>query len=301
MSNIHNLNTPANPFNLDESTLTFPVTTRPLYGYDMKTQKANLPVDNHKGVYRAIDGQAVNLGVVGNKYKLLHNRDAYEAAENGFMRNLNAGQLEGAYVSEREAFNGGWTERVYTFPAIGDQIASMGGVVSKVGYQARLQNSYDGSASLRLITGMIDFYCDNGMILGSMIGQSKRRHTSGLTPQYVGGVITASLSNLRDEIERLQEMNRKVIGWDDTAKFIDSCFSERRAEKILDRVSVERTERGPTVWALVSALTYYASHNSLEFSVRDTGQDNVAKTLAGRADEVANIINGPSFRELMAA
>jgi len=290
-----------NPFDLDNSELTFPVTTRPLYGFNQKTEKADIHVPNHVGVFRAMDNMPMNLGVVGNKYKLVSNRSVYEAAETGFMDTLTPAQLDGAKVTERASFNGAWSERVYTFPAIGDQLQSLGGAKSNIGFQARVQNSYDGSSSLRMVTGFIDFYCDNGMVLGSMIDQSKRRHTSGLTPEYVKSVITMATGNVQQEMARLQEMNNSVVDNDKVLAFFKSVFSEQRADRMMDQYKDEVVTRGHTVWSVYSAMTFYASHNSSAFPVRETGNDNVARTLANRSDEVATIANGTGFRQLLAA
>jgi hypothetical protein len=69
----------------------------------------------------------------------------------------------------------------------------------------------------------------------------------------------------------------------------------------LERFAVEAVERGATVWALRSALTFYASHNSPSFAVRNTGQDSAAAVLYGRENEVASLFSGAGWRELLAA
>ena len=64
---------------------------------------------------------------------------------------------------------------------------------------------------------------------------------------------------------------------------------------------MESQERGQTVWALRSALTYYASHNSTAFGVRNTGTDSEAAVLYGRENEISSLFAGASWRELLAA
>ena len=54
------------------------------------------------------------------------------------------------------------------------------------------------------------------------------------------------------------------------------------------------------MWALRSALTFYASHDSANFSLRDTGNDHNASTLYSREEEVRKVVNSNEFKALAA-
>lgn len=52
-------------------------------------------------------------------------------------------------------------------------------------------------------------------------------------------------------------------------------MSERKAARMSERVVTEMLDRGRNAYAVLSAFTYYSSHNSVEFPVKVTGNDNV--------------------------
>ena len=75
----------------------------------------------------------------------------------------------------------------------------------------------------------------------------------------------------------------------------------RKVSNVMAQFEAEAAERGRTVWALYSALTNYASHNSERFGVRNSGNvDNTAVTLDGREREVARIVDGDAFQRVAA-
>ena len=78
-------------------------------------------------------------------------------------------------------------------------------------------------------------------------------------------------------------------------------MSERKAERLLDRAARECADRGFNVYALTSAFTFYSSHNSEEFPIRNTGNDNIATTLSDRQSEVTRWVQSAPFQALLAA
>ena len=76
-------------------------------------------------------------------------------------------------------------------------------------------------------------------------------------------------------------------------------MSGNRIKKMMEQLDLEAQQRGMTIWALYSALTYYSSHNSERFGVRNSANvDNVAETLDAREREVSRIIEHPAMQAL---
>jgi hypothetical protein len=70
---------------------------------------------------------------------------------------------------------------------------------------------------------------------------------------------------------------------------------------MMDQFDTEAASRGRTVWALYSALTFYSSHNSERFGVRNSGNvDNEAVTLDQREREVSRVIGSDAWARLAA-
>ena len=290
-----------NPFPpLSESENVFPVVTRPLQGIGKHDEQ--LPAPDHKGVYRVMDGEPVNLGVVGIGHKLITNKAVYETAEEGFLNKLTPAQLKGATITDYDAKQGAWSRRLYTFPGIGTQIESLGGTTSRMGWTMSFTNAYDGSSSLRCITGWLDFFCTNGMESWLDRVASFKRHTASLTTEYVEGRVGVALDNIQDEVRRLQLFARTELTADQAEEFFLAEFSEARSKKLMEQFEEEVSNRGASVWALVSAMTFMSSHNSDLFRARQaTRHDTSARTLANRADEVTKIMAGDRFERLLAA
>jgi len=75
-------------------------------------------------------------------------------------------------------------------------------------------------------------------------------------------------------------------------------MSERRAERLLERYKYEAADRGPTVWALFSALTYFGSHTGEAFPMRTTGEDHAAHTMHKREMQVKQWVDHPLFKSV---
>ena len=155
-----------------------------------------------------------------------------------------------------------------------------------------------------MLTGLIDFYCSNGMIDGAYMGKKLRRHTSGLDLEAFRPTLEGSVIRMYEHIDECQAMSQIQV---DDARVEDllktGCqFSPQLAKKLYEQFREEVSARGRTAWAVYSALTYWASHGAADnqFSVRRIGNDNVSRTLADRELKVAKIVAGLDWQELAA-
>ncbi len=101
----------------------------------------------------------------------------------------------------------------------------------------------------------------------------------------------------------MREWTGTSLTWsqiEDTVRALPSV-SDKKAEKHLERAARECADRGFNVYALTSAFTFYSSHNSDEFPIRQTGNDNVSTTLSDRQVEVSRWIKSEPFLALLAA
>ena len=85
---------------------------------------------------------------------------------------------------------------------------------------------------------------------------------------------------------------------------IDSLpgMSKRRGKKLKEQFLLEVSTRGSNMWALASALTYYASHNSPSFPVKGSAaNDNETKALLVRGRQVTRWLESKQFQSLAQA
>jgi hypothetical protein len=152
-----------------------------------------------------------------------------------------------------------------------------------------------------LYIGAIDFYCKNGMIIGEH-DVYYHRHTSGLKLTDVVKVVRGAIDVFYKQADIWRAWRNRKLTDAEVADFVHNHagFSERRASAIMRQWAYESGVRGDNVWALYSALTYYASHNAGEFALRDTKEDHAAATLTKRELEVRKIIMSDEFKKLAA-
>jgi len=240
------------------------------------------------------------LGMVKDRYQIVQNADLFESLANALEGAAPARALDGAKIKPATSYQGAQAFADISFPQLTEDLVQARGNATALTFRLLLWNSFDGSSPVRLAAGAIDGYCSNGMIFGSydLFG---KRHTKGFSQADLEEFVGNSFLMFQRKIQELRLETFKTVELEQAEKFLKSNFSDRRATQLLEQFAIESQERGQTVWALRSALTYYASHNSTAFGVRNTGADSEAAVLYGRETEISSLFAGASWRELLAA
>lgn len=289
------------PLDNVESPLMFTVTEKPIRFW-LDAGGAHEEIEGWKALVRRhpATGAPVVLHVAKDTYKIVQNKDLYGEIDKTVL--ANAGEhSQGVIINDRMSYLGAFCSRQYVFPNMKCEIEQRSSSTS-VGFRIVANTSFDGSSSIKMLSGAIDFYCTNGMIRGEF-DQLVQRHTSAASTMLprLADRLKASIDVFWKQADALRKWAKiettGQIAEEVIAKF---GFSESRVKAIRIRFEYEAAKRGPTVWALYSALTYYASHNSDDFGVRDTGRDNVAATLQKRELEVFRLTNSNEWRALAA-
>jgi hypothetical protein len=139
------------------------------------------------------------------------------------------------------------------------------------------------------------------MVIGEF-ETSAYRHTAGFNPAKLGAFIEAEAAKYQTRVRVWQEWARKEINLQQAEATLTAAgLSPKRVIAMMAQFEAEAVRRGASVWALYSALTFYSSHNSDAFGVRNSGSvDNVAETLDKREREVARVITSEAFQRLAA-
>lgn len=287
---------PFSKFNTPSSPILFPVGERKV-GWQTRSGSYEY-AHTHKAIIRlnqAGDGAQL-LNIVGASYKLIHNRELFNALETAMIAEMLPEHLRDVRVSDKVAGWGRVCIREYVFPNIMCKLLS---ARSDIAFRIIAQNGYGGSA-LRIHTGAIDFFCTNGMIRGDYIS-AYRRHTSGLVVTGLPNIITTALQQFADS----QQVWRK---WIETpvkhaaamALFENIAESTKMREGLVDQYTRETDQRGNSLWSVYSALTYYASHNDGAFALRRSVEemDSTATIMLKRELNVAKWIDTPQWHAL---
>jgi hypothetical protein len=243
-----------------------------------------------------------STGVVGEKYKVTQMGDFTKATEEMLLEALPNDKFKDMEISDSMSHGSAIRSRKYTFPAFAKPIETRKHQTD-VALTVALIQSYDGSTSNGFVTGLLDFFCTNGMISGDYT-KGNKRHTSGFNLSNFILDMDKVVRDFYKDIQRYQVMASTDIRITQAEAVLEALpgMSERLAKVMKDQYLTEVSTRGSNVWALASALTYYSSHNSEEFPVKGSASnDNVAKSLLDRSRRVSNWMNSTPFQSLLLA
>lgn len=247
------------------------------------------PVSTHKALARTDTGD--QLAIVGNNYKIVQNKELFQTIEEQFTAAFKSDELKGVRVNDKMSYNGRECIREYIFPNAKCPIQAR--TSSEIAFRTVVVNGFGGS-SVKLFTGAIDFFCTNGMITGEF-ETSYFRHTKGLKIGNIAKKVRGSIDIFYTHASVWQGWMGKKIEQKTVKEFLHLKYSARMANKLLRQYLIERNIHGDTVWALYSALTYYATHDEGEFETRKTDSDHSAATLLKREQQVRKLVLSPEW------
>lgn len=278
------------------SAITAPLTFSPA---DDQTGLYPIPTQIGQAVIRADNRQP--LGIVGQRYAIAQNPDLQAAAAEACEAALPVTALQGIALKEFTSRGGAYTRFEYTFPGMGADIRQLSGASTQLNFRVGVTNSFNGSGSIRAMAGAYDLICTNGMVIGEF-ESSAFRHSAGFHPGKLKAFIEIEAQRYIERVRIWQSWALKEIRPAGAKEALEAAgMSGRRVEKMMEQLEIEAQSRGMTVWSLYSALTYYSSHNSNRFTVRNSAAaDNVAETLDRREREVSSVISNEAFLRLAA-
>ena len=257
-------------------------------------------LESHKVLVDTWTG--ASTGVVGNKYKITQMGDFTKATEEMLLEALPNDKFKDMEISDSMSHGSAIRCRKYTFPAFAKPIETRKHSTD-VALTVALIQSYDGSTSNGFVTGLLDFFCTNGMISGDYT-KGNKRHTSGFNLSNFILDMDKVVRDFYKDIQRYQVMASTDIRIPQAEAVLEALpgMSDRLAKVMKDQYLTEVSTRGSNVWALASALTYYSSHNSEEFPIKGSASnDNVTKSLLDRSRRVNTWMNSSPFQSLLLA
>jgi len=245
------------------------------------------------------------LGIVGEGFKCASHPDFYRGVFDCISSQFSEDDVENAIVNFRTARNGAWSMLDISFPTNKKPITTKKHK-TEVAQRLIALHGVDGSASNKVFTGMIDFFCTNGMVTGDY-DKVLRKNTSGFS-------LDAFITQLNKSQRDFQAQADLIQGWADTEFTVfeiegikdlldDIVTSQKKAEKLYNLYMEESATRGHNKFALYSAFTNYASYADERngFALRANGNDTQAVSMWSREQEVSKWVSDPKFITLEAA
>lgn len=242
--------------------------------WEVKTEKLKtengIDVTTKNAVVRQ-DNQSI-LGIVGNQYKPLQNKDAFNFFEPFIENNMATLETAGSLYNGAIVF-------------ILAKINSDNIVVNdedQVEKYILLSNSHDGSQALRIGYTPIRVVCNNTL---QMATTSDKSQLIRLTHRRD---IISNMEDLRETMdlinqqfiateEQYKELAKKDINGLDLHRYVRKVFSQKKLEALLDEEKQEELETGRkkiiarveeifqaepkhNAWTLYNAVNYYLNH-----------------------------------------
>jgi hypothetical protein len=267
------------------------------------------PIKGHRAIVHP-NGNV--LGIVGDNYRVITNAELFERVDHAIHTNLNSSAIDTMQIIDKASRGYARTFRDIRFPEISRSITTSRHKTD-VGFRIIIDNSFDGSGSVKILLGAIDFFCTNGMVHGSYDVFKKVHKGSNEIPSFDGLFIKA-LEQYTNKMELYQTWASKELKNQSVHRFIETLFPNENTKKninlpynkmgdnLLSQYITEADTRGHNVWAMYSAMTYYASHDSAQFSLNRMANDNDTTTerLHKRNDKVMSWLNSKAWSQLVA-
>ena len=246
------------------------------------------------------------LGIVGNNYGIAQNNDIREVVVSACEKVLPREYLRDIQLTEQTSGGGAFTKFTFEFPNAAQPIRQLARAAgynrtkeTLLNFRVSVINSFGGRTPVILQAGAIDLVCLNGMVLADF-DTSKKRHTSGYSPDVFAAFLEEQAAQYKTRVSVWQQWAERQISSDTAEETLKAAgVSPRLTKQLMDQLDREAQQRGQTVWALYSALTYYSSHNSEAFGVKGSSKkDNVAEALHKRSEQVSRIVSSAAWQNI---
>jgi len=278
-------------------------------------------VSDSKAIKRTsllLDEQPI-IRVVGKGYKLIQHEDIYNKFHSILSEQIPYEHWHSVECEKRFSWNGAKMTAHFKFPSLYTQYRTNQGYSIKRTFHVYLKNAVDGDWSARSGVGLMDFFCAN-FEMGGEWAIFSRRHTSGFDlDDFVAPQVNyiSSFDQMRkkhdhqirtpcDDFKAIRYL-QSVPKW--TRRLCDSEGREleqpdgspvidmnKTGDKLYDQWKSETETKGRNIFALSSALTYWASHDSDTFSIKKSaGEKNTLAVLLDRQEFVGKLLKESPF------
>lgn len=257
-------------------------------------------VEDKKYVINGDTGEYI--GVVGNSFTCANHGDFFTGVHDTMTETLGAEQCDGMNVSWKVARKNAWALMDMTLPNVTAKIVTSRHETT-VAQRVIALHGIDGSCSNMVFFGAIDFFCTNGMIRGEH-DKVRRKNTSNFSMDRFIRDLNDSKQSFYAQSERLQHWANTDLSTVNVKELLEAIMkSDRASEKMFSLYNQEVSIRGRNVFALYSAFTNYATYADERngFQLRNTGNDTNAVSMFQREHKVAQWIDTPQFKQLVAA
>jgi hypothetical protein len=249
------------------------------------------------------NGSEEYISVVNKNYHVVENKDILGPLQAQMINYFDPIVLEDVQIKDTILKNGKVCYSEYIFPKIKHGIETDVGHKTEFGLRFVMKNSFDGQGSVVMWSGLIDFFCTNGTVTGKY-DVTRKRHSRNFNTDGFINAFEVTMHNHKEIVDGYQRLADKKVKYvqvmnlfDTLTKVKDRLRSGTLSEKLSNQYNAERYTRGDNAFAVMSAMTHYASHGTGRFNLTRTGDQG---TLYKRQEKVTNWLRSDTWKEFVA-
>tara|TARA_R100000664_G_scaffold1228_1_gene3282 strand:- start:4559 stop:5437 length:879 start_codon:yes stop_codon:yes gene_type:complete len=244
------------------------------------------------------------ISVVNKNYHVVQNIEVLEPLQKQMINYFDPIVLEDVQIKDTILKNGKVCYSEYIFPKIKHGIETDVGHKTEFGLRFVMKNSFDGQGSVVMWSGLIDFFCTNGTVTGKY-DVTRKRHTRNFNTDGFINAFEVTMNNHKEIVDGYQRLADKKVKYAQVVNLFDTLTKReipaQRSGTLSDRLSdqyiIEKCNRGGNAFAVMSAMTHYASHGTGAFNLTRTGDQG---TLYKRQEKVTNWLRSDTWKEFVA-
>lgn len=243
---------------------------------DIGTVTRNIkPIEGYKAVCDPVNN--VVYAIVSNGYKLVQHQEALDVVDNICKMHPEWGAYERTvYLSQ----NGARKKATYRFPEIEFEITKEDVVNPTI----EIFSSFDTTLAQVITLGGYRLVCSNGMIVGKILAEYKRKHMTGLNLDIAAETINIGMENYSNVAELWKKYTDRIAHKAEYTLFEELPFHKNEKERILTEmhkqgrvIEWDINEEGEKVrnaeinaWNMLNILTKEATHNITDMARQTT-------------------------------
>lgn len=262
--------------------------------------------EDKKMLTRTTPDGDVYLNVVNSGYRVVENAEVLEPLQRQMINYFDPLVLEDVKIKDTISANGNVCYAEYLFPRLKHGIETSTGHKTEFGLRFVMKNTFDGKGSVTMWSGLIDFFCTNGTVMGQY-DVTRKRHSRNFNTDGFISAFKMSMTSHRQAVEKYQRYADTKVG---SSTKVEQLFDkltktnrqdQKRSEGLSDRLFSQWMDevrvRGDNLFAVQSALTHYASHD-------DDGRFDLTKagdggTLYRRSDKVTKWLRSNTWNDFV--
>lgn len=262
--------------------------------------------EDKKMLTRTTPDGDVYLNVVNSGYRVVENAEILEPLQHQMINYFDPLVLEDVKIKDTISANGNVCYAEYVFPKLKHSIETPTGHRTEFGLRFVMKNTFDGKGSVTMWSGLIDFFCTNGTVMGQY-DITRKRHSRNFNTDGFINAFEMSMNSHRQTVEKYQRYADAKVG---SSTKVQQLFDkltktnrqdQKRSGGLSDRLFSQWIDevrvRGNNLFAVQSALTHYASHG-------DDGRFDLTKagdggTLYKRGDEVTKWLRSNTWKDFV--